>query len=133
MWSVGLAAVVYFEKHDWSVGPSTSGHLHRLASVVAFLSLPIGALSAARGGRTVPRWAAYARLVALGAVLALLCFTPIAVAYLSQPYTGVPWWQAVPLGAVERALGLSEIATVLLLGWWAVRAGPLRLPGHRRR
>jgi hypothetical protein len=90
--------------------------------VVAFLSLPIGALAAARSGLGKPRRSGCARLVALGGVLALLCFTPIAVAYLSQPYTGVSWWRAIPLGVVERAVGLSETATVLTLGWWAVRA-----------
>jgi hypothetical protein len=122
LWCAGLAAVVYFEKHDWSVGPSRSGHLHRLASVVAFLSLPVGALCAARRGRRDRRWRGPARVVAGFAVLALLCFAPIVVAFVAQPYTGVPWWAAIPLGAVERALGLSEIATVLALGWWAVRA-----------
>jgi hypothetical protein len=123
LWCAGLAAVVYFEKHNWSVGPSASGHLHRLASVVAFLSLPIGALLAARSSRRDPRWAGSARLVAGCAVLALLCFAPILTAYLAQPYTGVAWWRAIPLGAVERALGLSEIMTVLALGRWAARTG----------
>src|SRR5829696_1269175 len=33
LWSAGLAAVVYFPKHNWTVGPSASGDIHRLASL----------------------------------------------------------------------------------------------------
>lgn len=55
-------------------------------------------------------------------VVSLLCFTPILWAVLSEPWTGVRWWRAIPLGGVERLLGLVEVATVVLLAWWAVRA-----------
>jgi hypothetical protein len=51
-----------------------------------------------------------------------LCFSPIVIAILTEPWTGVRWWRAIPLGAVERALALAEVATVLALGWWAARA-----------
>ncbi|WP_330186080.1 DUF998 domain-containing protein [Dactylosporangium sp. AC04546] len=127
LWVAGLVGVVWFEKHNWAAGPSVSGDVHRAASVVAFLSLPAGALLAAtpwlRGGRArVP-----ARLVALGGTLSLLSFTPILWAVLSEPWTGVRWWRAIPLGGVERVLGLAEVATVLLLAWWAVRSA--RGPG----
>jgi len=44
LWSFALAAVVYFPKHNWAVGPSAEGTVHRVASVVAFLSLPVAAL-----------------------------------------------------------------------------------------
>jgi hypothetical protein len=117
LWIAGLVGVVWFEKHNWSVGPSMSGDIHRVASVVAFLSLPIGALLAA-----VPRLRETgARLVAAGAVVALLCFLPILWAFVSEPWTGVRWWRAIPLGGVERLLGLAEVVTVLLLAWWATR------------
>ncbi|MFC4040127.1 DUF998 domain-containing protein [Dactylosporangium siamense] len=122
LWVAGLVGVVWFEKHNWSTGPSMSGDIHRAASLVAFLSLPAGALLAAlpwlRAGRTRPA----ARLVALGGVVSLLCFAPILWALLSEPWTGVRWWRAIPLGGVERLLGLAEVATVLLLARWAVRA-----------
>ena len=62
------------------------------------------------------------RLAALGGVVSLLCFSPILWALLSEPWTGVRWWRAIPLGGVERLLGLAEVATVLLLAWWAVHA-----------
>ena len=115
LWVAGLVGVVWFEKHDWAVGPSVSGDVHRVASVVAFLSLPTAALLAAAA-----RWRETgARLVGIGGALALLCFTPILWAVLAEPWTGVRWWRAIPLGGVERLLGLAEVVTVLLLAWWA--------------
>ena len=65
LWCVGLAAVVYFQKHNWAVGPSIDGHIHRVASVAAFLSLPIGALLVARGRLRHPAWGRYARATLL--------------------------------------------------------------------
>jgi hypothetical protein len=123
LWSAALAAVVYFPKHNWAVGPSTDGTLHRVASVVAFLSLPIGALLIGRSWWRDPRWGAYARwTLGLGA-LSVLCLTPILFAVVTQPWTGVAWWRAIPLGAVERVLAFSDVVVVLALAWWAVRAG----------
>jgi uncharacterized protein DUF998 len=119
LWVVGLVAVVWFEKHNWAVGPSTSGDIHRVASLVAFLSLPTAALLAARPWL---RSRVAARVVALAGAISFLCFTPILYALVSEPWTGVRWWRAIPLGGVERALGLAEVATVLLLAWWAARA-----------
>ncbi|HWS33167.1 MAG TPA: DUF998 domain-containing protein [Actinoplanes sp.] len=114
LWVIGLIGVVWFEKHNWQTGPSISGDVHRVASVVAFLSLPIGALLAARRGGGAARW------VMVGGVVSLLCFMPILWAVLSEPWTGVRWWQAIPLGTVERLLGLAEVVTVLLLARWAL-------------
>lgn len=121
LWVAGLVAVVWFEKHNWAMGASVSGDIHRAASVLAFLSLPAAALLAAApwlraAGDRRPAW-----LVAAGGVLSLLCFTPILWAVATEPWTGVRWWRAIPLGGVERLLGLAEVVTVLLLAWWAVR------------
>jgi hypothetical protein len=130
LWAVGLAAVVYFPKHNWAVGPSADGTIHRVASVVAFLSLPIAALLVTRGWRRHPRWAGHATATLALGLLSLACFAPIVIAVAVEPFTGVRWWRAIPLGAVERALALAEVATVVSLAWWAVRAGrePARTP-----
>jgi hypothetical protein len=56
--------------------------------------------------------------------VSLLCFAPILWAVLAEPWTGVRWWRAIPLGGVERLLGLAEVVTVLLLAWWVFRGGP---------
>ncbi|GAA1648489.1 DUF998 domain-containing protein [Actinoplanes couchii] len=142
LWVVGLLGVVWFEKHNWQAGPSISGDVHRVASVVAFLSLPIGALLAARrpagpargldgpaqrlGGpaRGLDGSArgldGAARWVMIGGIVSLLCFMPILWAVASEPWTGERWWRAIPLGTVERLLGLAEVITVLLLARWAL-------------
>ncbi len=122
LWVAGLVGVVWFEKHNWSTGPSASGDIHRVASLVAFLSLPAGALLAATPWLRGPHARQAARLVALGGVVSLLCFSPILWALVSESWTGVRWWRAIPLGGVERLLGLAEVTTVVLLAWWAVRA-----------
>lgn len=126
LWCVALAAVVYFPKHNWAVGPSFEGTVHRVASVVAFLSLPIGALLLGRTWWAGRRWRTQAGWTWGLGLWSLLCFSPIVVAIAVEPWTGVVWWQAIPLGAVERLLLISEVGIVLVLAWWAVRATPAR-------
>jgi hypothetical protein len=128
LWAVALAAVVYFPKHNWAVGPSMDGTIHRVASVVAFLSLPVAALLVARRWRGDERFGGHASVVMALGLLSLACFGPIVVAVATEPITGVRWWRAIPLGAVERALALAEVATVLSMAWWAVRAA--RVPAR---
>ncbi len=132
LWSAGLVGVVWFEKHNWAVGPSVSGDIHRVASLVAFLALPAAGLLAARPWLRHPRWRLPARVVALGGAVSYLCLLPILWALLSEPWTGVAWWRAIPLGGVERLLGLAEVVTVLLLAWWAARAARPAPVGDRR-
>ena len=69
--------------------------------------------------RRHPDWAAYARCTLAGAALAWLFFGIILGAVLLEPVTGVRWWRAIPLGAVERGLAVAEVFTVLTLGLWA--------------
>jgi hypothetical protein len=130
LWSVALAVIVYFPKHNWAMGPSGSGTIHRVASLVAFLSLPVGALLTARAWRAHPRWRGHAAWTLALGLWSLTCFAPIVGAIVAQSWTGVPWWQAIPLGAVERVLALSEVGIVLGLAWWAARATrATRAPG----
>jgi Protein of unknown function (DUF998) len=128
VFSVSLAMVVLFPKHNWAVGPSATGDIHRLASLVAFLSLPAATLLGARAWLRPARWRAHASWSTALGVLSLLCFAPIGIAIALQPVTGVRWWRAIPLGAVERALAICEVATVLALAWWAARAAGRRAP-----
>jgi hypothetical membrane protein len=122
VWSVGLAAVVYFPKHNWTVGPSASGDIHRLASLAAFIGLPVAAIAIAWAWRRDERWRKCALWTLTCAVAALLLFGVILGAFVLQPITGVRWWRAIPLGAVERGLGTAEVAAVFALGWWAYLA-----------
>jgi hypothetical protein len=139
--AVGLVAVVAFEKTNWAVGPSLGGTIHRYASLVAFLALPVAAILVAR------RYRRTTRLMAVGpvprsqgrhaawtrwlAVASLLWFAPILVGFAQRPFTGVSWWQAVPLGLVERGLALTEVLVVVVLAGWGLAAsrGPAVEPG----
>ena len=130
VWSVALLALVWFPKHNWAVGPSTDGQIHRVASLVAFLALPAAVMLLSRrgrGGRRVRR-PAWARASFWLGVLSLVWFSPLALAILLAPVTGVPWYRAIPLGLVERGLALSEVLAVLALGIWAFRAARVAAP-----
>lgn len=119
-WVVGLLLVVAFEKTNWSIGPSLSGYIHRYASLVAFIALPLGALLLARRHRHDPAARPFRLGVRVGSWLALASFLPIVGAIALRGVTGVPWWRAVPLGLLERGLALAEVLVVALLGAWAL-------------
>lgn len=119
-WCVGLLLVVAFEKTNWSIGPSVSGYVHRYASLVAFIALPLGALLLARRHRHDPAARPFRIGVRVGSWLALASFLPIVAAIALRGITGVPWWRAVPLGLLERGLALAEVLVVALLGAWAL-------------
>jgi hypothetical membrane protein len=121
-WALALVLVVVFEKANWSVGPSVGGYIHRYASLVAFICLPVAALLIGRGRTGTP--AAWSR--GLG-VLSLLWLGWILAGVVLRPLTGVPWWQFLPLGLVERGLALTEVAAVVVLGLWAWRSAPARV------
>jgi len=118
-WTVSLAMLVVFTKHNWAQGPSAGGHVHRVFSVVAFLSLPVAAIVAGRAGGRQGRPAHW-----LGWT-SLLCFLPIVAAIVAGSFGDTPWWRVIPLGLVERLLLLNEVAALVALG-------VLALAGARR-
>ena len=127
VWSAALLVIMFFPKHNWAVGPSVNGQIHRVASIVAFLVLPIAVLLLTRGPRSSagaerqPR-PAPARVARWLGVLSLAWFAPIFGALLLSPVTGTPWWRAIPLGLVERGLVISEVLAVIALGIWVLLA-----------
>lgn len=131
LWSGALAVLVFFEKYDFATGERTgaSGMIHRIASLVAFLSLPTAALLASRGAaRRNPAWrrpAAWTRWAALAswATLSLLLYA-VAQSFV----TDVSWWRVFPLGGMERLIALAEIVTVFTMGNWARRAATASTP-----
>ncbi len=126
VWVAGMVAVVAFEKANWSVGPSIGGMIHRYASLVGFLALPVATLVATRGrdGVAWPRWLAITALAWLGAILS---------GVVLRPFSGVPWWQFLPLGIMERGLALAEVAVVVALAFWArSQASPARRDAPER-
>jgi hypothetical protein len=107
IWSLCLIAIVAFPKNNWAIGPSFGGMIHRYASVVAFVSLPIAAILIGRAARSA--WPVWLGAISLG------WFGLILGAVVLQPFTGTRWWVAIPLGAVERGLLLTEVAAVASL------------------
>ncbi|WP_187414552.1 DUF998 domain-containing protein [Nonomuraea sp. PA05] len=117
-WSVGLFITAWFEKHDWSVGPSLSGSIHRVGSFVAFLCLPLAAVIIARPWRHRVR--SRATLVAFGlGICSVLWVAGIGAVMLVASGNGLPWYRVMPLGLVERGLAVTEVAALLTLGVWA--------------
>lgn len=114
LWVIGLVGVAAFPKHNWEIGPSTSGSLHRVATLLAFVSLPAAVLAIARRHRSARPavWLAYGSL----AWLAVL-FGAIAVGMV----TDLRWYRIIPLGLVERGIVAFEVAAVIALGVWLIR------------
>jgi hypothetical protein len=122
LWSAALVVVVAFEKTDWAVGPSLGGTIHRYASLVAFLSVPVAALALGRRWRGDADWGRLAATSRWLGVLALLVLGAIVVGVVVRVTTGAPWPPFLPLGLAERGLAIIEIAAVVLFALWSLRA-----------
>lgn len=126
LWSVGLVMVALFEKYDFQNGVSTgaSGMIHRMASLVAFLSLPTAALLTVRAARAAdrarqPSWRRSAAWTRWAALASWACLSLLLYAIVQRFFTGIPWWRALPVGGMERLIALSDIVTLFALGCWA--------------
>jgi hypothetical protein len=123
LWSLGLAMVVAFPKQDWSMPATASGGIHRIGSLIAFVSLPIAAFLLARPWLKHAEWARHARWTFAFGVLSVLAFSPLLYAVLSHALVGgTAWWRLIPLGYVERVLVITEVLAVLAAGLWAIAA-----------
>ncbi|PXY19068.1 DUF998 domain-containing protein [Prauserella muralis] len=119
-WVLGLLTVMVFPKTDWSVGPSLAGTIHRYASIVAFVCLPLAVLAAARA--SFPSSAPLRWLARLLALTSLAWFGVILTAVGLMLAGGEAWWRAIPLGLVERLMALNEVVAVLFLGVGLLRS-----------
>ncbi len=122
LWVVALLAIVAFPKHNWVTGPSLSGTVHRYATLVAFVALPVAVLLIARGSAGAARAARWLTAIGIGWLAVL--FGAIAVGIV----TGQRWWTLIPLGLVERGIAGFEVAALIALGLWLMR---LRAPACR--
>jgi Protein of unknown function (DUF998) len=125
LWSASLAVLVVFQKYDFANGEHTgaSGMIHRMASLVAFLSLPTGALLATRGAALRnPSWRRPAAVTRWTAIVSWACVSLLVYAVAQSFVTDVSWWRIFPLGGMERLIAGSEIVAVFALGHWARRA-----------
>ncbi|RJQ74337.1 DUF998 domain-containing protein [Pseudonocardiaceae bacterium YIM PH 21723] len=128
LWVLSLLLVVAFTKVNWAVapGPSLGGLIHRYASAVAFLSLPLAIILIAPA--VFPDRPSWRRTARGFAVASIAGFGVIIVGVIRAVAGHGRWWQFVPLGLVERLIGLTGIAAMLtvVLGLVLVLPGQLR-------
>jgi len=122
LWSLGLALVVAFPKQDWSLPSSSSGGIHRMASLLAFVSLPIAVLALARPWLRDSAWGGHARWTFGLGILSVIAFSPLLYAVLVHASGGTAWWRVFPIGYIERILVITEVIAVLTTGLWAIAA-----------
>ena len=122
LWTIGLLVIVAFPKPDWATVSHADfgGTLHRIASVVAFVALPLAILAAARAA--FPDSPARRRSARLLAVASLAWFAVILGAVGVAAAEGARWWLLIPLGLVERGMALTELVAL------AVLLAPARAP-----
>ncbi|UOZ03430.1 DUF998 domain-containing protein [Amycolatopsis sp. WQ 127309] len=120
LWTIGLLVIVTFPRTNWAVetGSHLGGTLHRIASVVAFVCLPVAVLTGARAA--FPRPVRRAFIVRLLGAVSLGWFAVIIGAIVVAAVNGERWWEIIPLGLVERGMALTEIVALVIL------AAPLR-------
>jgi hypothetical protein len=135
LWVLGLLTLVAFQKYNYQVdgGIGPGGAVHRLASLVAFLSLPSGGLLAARAGVRLPRWRRAAVITRWACLLACGCLGLLAYAVGESLVTGVHWWRVFPLGLLERIIAVAEIVALFTLARWAVLVGRVAEAAARAR
>jgi hypothetical protein len=121
LWTLSLVTIVVFTKTDWSVGPSIGGTIHRYASVVGFVSLPLAVIVVA--GKVFPAVAGWRWFARGMGTLSLGWFGLIIVGVVNMSLGGEPWWQFVPLGLVERMMAVTAALAIII-----VSAGPLARP-----
>jgi len=125
LWVLGLLTLVAFQKYNYQLdgGIGPGGAIHRLASLVAFLSLPAGGLLAARAGVRLTRWRRPAVVTRWACLLAFACLGLLAYAVADSLVAGVHWWRVFPLGLLERTIAAAEIVALFTLAGWAVLVG----------
>ncbi len=114
-WVLGLLVIVAVPKANWALvsGFNAGGTLHRAASVVAFVCLPIAVLAAARAA--FPCSAGRRSAVRVLAIAALAWFGVILGAVVIAAVADERWWQLIPLGLVERGMALTGLIALVTL------------------
>ncbi|GAB3148452.1 DUF998 domain-containing protein [Amycolatopsis stemonae] len=112
LWTVGLLVIVAFPKPDWATVSRADfgGTLHRIASVVAFVALPLAVLVASR--TAFPDSPGRRLLARVLAVASLGWFAVILGAVVVAAVEGGRWWTLIPLGLVERGMALTELVAL---------------------
>ncbi len=117
LWCIGLVGLILFPKQGLGVDSSLAGRVHWSWTLLAFFSLPIGTCLVCWRHRAVPgrypRWAIRLSMVAGGWFLVLTAQTVLSAITPVKAYLIV--------GLVERALSLTEMIVVVVLGLWVLQ------------
>jgi hypothetical protein len=130
LWTVSLLVIVVYPKRNYTLGTGSTGTVHRVASVVAFVCLPIAVLLANRTAHA--RSPVRRRWVAALAIMTLLWFTVILGAIGVSLGGDGHWWQLIPLGLIERLMALNGLIAIGALVW-PVRLDTREVAGHAER
>jgi hypothetical protein len=123
LWVIGMLGVALFPKADWAAGATWAGYLHRGASVIAFIALPVAILAIAarearRRGRLTRDSPFDHRLLTMALVLAVAILAAIVLAGVLigvAEATMTPWWTLFPIGLGERLLVGAELVALGLV------------------
>lgn len=127
VWCVGLLGLIIYPKQRMGLDPSFLGRVHWTWTLIAFFSLPIGAFLMCRPHRgPAGRWPGLAVRLSM---IAGGWFGVLTAQTALSALTPVPAWRAV--GLVERALSLTEMVVVVLLGLWVLGDSRPDLPPVR--
>ncbi len=130
LWTLGMVVIAIFPKQDHSLPASVSGQIHRLASLVAFLSLPVAAFLLAKAMSRKQEWTAHVRRTRVLGALSVIMFSPLVYSIVVGAITETAWWRVLPIGYVERGLLLAEVLTVLVIGHWSMAVSKKDLLGQ---
>lgn len=121
VWCIGLVGLIVFHKQGIGIDSTFLGRVHWTWTLIAFFSLPIGTCLMCWQHRTLPgrwpRWAVRLSMVAGGWFVVLTVQTVLSAVTPIKAY--------VVVGFVERALSLTEMIIVVVLGLWVLHdTGP---------
>ncbi|MET8230026.1 DUF998 domain-containing protein [Micromonospora sp. NPDC005298] len=110
-WVAGLAVAAVVPTNEPGTAMTTAAYLHRYASVVAFLSLPVGGWLLARRDQLTPA-ARWLRGLAVASLV-------LAAAMVWSAYPG----ERVLIGLAERLLILTEVGVLTAVALVLARSG----------
>lgn len=120
VWCVGLVGLIVFHKQVIGIDSSFLGRIHWTWTLIAFFSLPIGTCLTCWQHRTLGRWPRWAIRLSMVAGAWFVVLTVQTVISATTPIKAY-----VVVGLVERALSLTEMVVVVVLGLWVLHdTGP---------
>jgi hypothetical protein len=122
VWILGIAGIALVAKDRTEVHETIHGGVHLWFTVVACSSLPAIQLWLAYKHWKNSAWKVYPRVALALALVNLPCLAPFVIAFMLNRFTDSERYSGVATGLVERVMGLFDVASLILLGVWALYA-----------